>query len=57
MDNTALVIGRLATMEARQDGSCLRLILIGVDLKVDADWIVAKTKVRPWNQTGRHTSH
>jgi len=44
MDNTADVIGRLATMEVRQDASCLRLILIGVDLEVDADWIVAKQK-------------
>jgi hypothetical protein len=44
MDNTAHVIGRLATMKARQDASCLGLILIGVDFKVDADWIVAKQK-------------
>ena len=44
VDNPAHVVGGLATVEARQDASCLRLILIGVDLKVDADRIVTKQK-------------
>ena len=44
MYNAAHVVGRVATMEARQDASCVRLILAGVDLKVDASRIVAKQK-------------
>jgi hypothetical protein len=42
IDNPAHVGCRLASTQAWQDAACLRLILIWVNFKVDAHWIVAE---------------